>query len=193
MFWNRTPRVQGYIGHYGLSKWWFKTFTDRERAYITERVKLDTLTQGVPEALHKTDGNELAVATFLITLANFFTRLRDAHLGLRMLREAERHDMPPIDEHHLWNTFIQLRHKQRHQDPRALDDVIRACERMIRIAPDVIKTFKWTHWDGDPWSKWTAAPPAHRGYEQLIAIRRQQNDVTEAERLQAEYKHVWRA
>lgn len=80
------------------------------------------------------------------------------------------------------NTYIEIRYKQRNEDPQALPDVIAACERMIEIATTVAKEMK---------AEYGTVAPVHRGFSQLLTIRRKQKDVAAVEELERLHQECW--
>lgn len=85
-----------------------------------------------------------------------------------------------LDEHHELATHIRTIHTEADAHPKALQNLQRACKRMIEIAPHVIPHLS------------DSKLPSHVGYERLIIIHLQQGKHEEANRLQREYKGVWR-
>ena len=209
MFWKRKakePEVEGYIGHYGLADWWLSEFTEEERDFIETWWQPfgasgnATLTRGAP-------GGGRDPYKFLYQLAGWFKRKDQVPLALKMLRKARDFEAAKVtDKHFFYDTFIEVRYKQRDDDPGALPEVVKACEEMIAIAPLAAQAFrdeqeameaqrrKISEKAGLPFEagEFQSLPPSHKGYQQLITIRKKQGDKAEAERLQKEFETVWK-
>lgn len=166
---------------YGLQEWWLESFTELERDFI--RSKVGDIDRGESGPSYGIGGRQRSVTKFLTEVAGYFSRKDQVHIGLRILDEAQRPDMHPIDEHFHWMAYIDQRYKQRTEDEEAVPDVITACERMIEIAPAVAKGFK---------KDFQGAPlPRHPGFERLIIIRKKQKEPEEVQRLEALFEAVW--
>ncbi len=192
----KQPEVQGGIGYHGLADWWLNEFSEDERQLIEQRLtplfanETVTLTKGSPGDSFKADGSKIGAFDFLRTLAAWFQRKDQVPLALKVLKKAREFDASPAEWHWYYSTFIEVRYKQRDDDPQALNDVIRACEEMIRIAPDVIKQWKheeeairarladFYHKSGQPPAEpRSVVPPGHKGYQQLTIIRKKQKNL----------------
>lgn len=88
---NDSPKVAGYIGYYGLSEWWFSTFSEEERDYINYRVRTmragpNALIEGTPfVSTYSTYDN---VSFFLIILTSWFKHPKDNSIARRIALKA---------------------------------------------------------------------------------------------------------
>ena len=101
---------------------------------------------------------------------------------------SQRRENSALAQHKRLTDDIRVKFNQRHKDPAAIGEVIDMCERMIRLAPNVLHELFTEHRD-------TAREfllRGHPGYERLISIRRRHGLHGEAARLQLEYADVWR-
>lgn len=171
--------VTAALAHHGLTSWWEGTYSQEERDAITARLKEIQVGAATAGSLHGT------AAQFLANLAQDFKRSDRVHLGVPMLEQALTYKMSGIDEYYLLGQFITQRYKQRSQDPTAVADVIRACERTIELIPTLRK--EWTARYG----QWDGFPPSHVGFGRLIAIRKRQKNHAEVAQLEALYEDLW--
>lgn len=183
MFWKRKSTVQGYIGAEGLGDWWLETFTKDEQKFMEENYKTFNLMPNVSLTTGKPPKHSNGTFHFLSFLALHFRRKDQVHLGLKVLDKAKDFPASVLDWHFYYSHYIELRYKQRGEDPQAISDVIDACEKMIELAPKAARAF--LREDGG------VIPPVHQGYSQLIGIRKKQKVVSEVQRLQDEYENFW--
>jgi hypothetical protein len=135
---NVTPKVAGIIGYYGLSEWWFNTFTEDERNYINYRVRTmragpNALIEGTPFIITNSTHNN--VSSFLINLTFWFRTPKDNSIARRIALKAFElaEDIDDIGWSLAW--IIRLHYYARNQVPDALERVISACKQYIEIAP----------------------------------------------------------
>jgi len=86
-----TPKVAGIIGYYGLSDWWFNSFTEDERKFINYRVRTlragpNALIEGTPFII--TNSTHNTVSSFLINLAFWFRTPKDNSICRRIAVKA---------------------------------------------------------------------------------------------------------
>lgn len=187
MFWRRKksePKIGGDIAQFGLEDWWMKEFSEDERVFI--RSKVGDIDHGSSNPSFGIGGRQRTVTKFLTEVAAYFSRKDQVHIGLRILEEARRPQMHPVDEHFHWMQYIEQRYKLRNEDDQAIPDVVAASERMIDIAPAVVREFKREYGSAD-----NAVPPSHPGFERLIIIRKKQKNMSEVERLEQQFHEVW--
>ncbi len=176
--------VEGYIGYYGLEDWWQSAFTPDERALVQATLKPRLSGPGATLTTGSVQSSSENVGQFLTVLAQWFGRKDLAPIGVKILDKAKSSCKGVLDKHLWLSSYIELRYAQRDADPTALDDVIRACEDMIALAPKASQAFKKAYL--------SPVPPSHRGYGQLITIYKARGDRAEARRLQEEFLMVWR-
>ena len=187
------------MAHHGLASWWETAYSQEERAAIVTRLTETRVGPAAARSSHST------AAEFLANLAQDFKRSDRVHLGIPMLEKALTYNLNPQDEYYTLAGYIEQRYKQRSDDPSAIDDVIKACERTIELIPAL-----HTHWKaqhkrmeaksrrlaeqmGTPHepTEWEGFPPSHVGFPRLIAIRKKQKDKEEVSRLQQLYEDIW--
>lgn len=187
------------LRHYDLSDWWAQTFTQAQQQEFLTRFHEITVS---------IDPNQTPSGTahqFLVNTAQYFNRTDRVHLGVPMLKKALSYNLNPQDEYYTLSAYIQQRYKQRAEDPTAIDDVARACERTIELIPALHAYWKSQHTraearrrrlaqdlgeDFEP-REWEGFPPTHVGFPRLIAIRKKQKNEAEVERLQQLYGDLW--
>jgi len=194
----------GALGKHGLTEWFLTTFTAEEQAYMEERWKPfgGPANQTLSSGAEGEKASPEAAQFFLVLLADWFSTKKDSSIGQRILEKASTYEVDPVALHFQLVAYIKLRYKQRDDDPKAIDDVIRACEKMISIIPDVVEGMVNEHKanqdaigkydpDYEPTPFW-GLPPKHAGFERLIIIRKKQGDKEAAERLQQRYENEWK-
>lgn len=193
MFWrsNRTARkdqptppstsvLDRLMARHGLTNWWLATFTQQERAYVNEQLS-PYYKDGVVRTAHP--GERLRVAPFLDSMAQVFKAKKDAHIGTRLLDRARQEPaLQASDEHFLLAHYIEVRYKQRTEDPQAIADVKAACERMIAIVDDVVREQK---------REYGTVPPVHPGFDRLLILAGKDKDRTELDRLEKLLFQKW--
>jgi len=175
---GRQPKIEGAIGHLGLTDWWLSTFSESER----ERIESLYQPMGHPRPRPLTQGQIVATsqrpAQLLWGLASWLQKAPDRPLARRVLAKAlelARAANDVLDQHFTYQTMIETSYKDRDADAGALDMAITACEEQIALAPRAARAFRSEYGDG--------SLPAHRGFEQLAIIREKQGDYAEAIRL----------
>ena len=79
--------------------------------------------------------------------------------------------------------MVLVNYRDRSRHPAFLDAAIRACQKQIEIAPEVIRL----------WRRRRRAVPTHNGFNQLSVIREKEGDYTSTIRLcQKAMKQGWR-
>lgn len=140
----------GYLGSFGLRKWWQAAFTPSERDFL-ESYLAPLLSEnaswyvGTPPVSMRSSGRERDAGDFLTMLAGHLKRSDRAPLAAKLTDKARELASNPVAEHFALMTYVETRYKQRDTDPDAIPDVIKACRRAIAIAPDVIGGFKEQH------------------------------------------------
>ncbi|MFC3859568.1 hypothetical protein ACFOPQ_02125 [Deinococcus antarcticus] len=178
------PKIGGYIGYYNLGDWWRNTLDEAERQEILERFRPlggdgDDL---IDNQILSTDRHRVQ---FLYELASWFTRSDRVSLGLKILQEAEAglESAPLIVQHFYYSTYIELRYKQRKEDPSAIDDVKQICYRSMTIAPKVAAEFLKLYPNQDL--------PRHVCFNQLIVLLKKEGNSEELGRVEQEYGRAW--
>lgn len=198
-FFGRKPQeeVGGELGYFDHAKWWFSTFNQKERDYIErayqpsrfqleigeEELEDRPLTKGV---ILETDQT---AAGFLLGLGRFLYQPEDYHVLKRILGKAEEMARKENDVQQLYDIYesmIQMHYVNREAQPKALDEVIQACEKQIALAAQAAKQFKKEN-PGRPL-------PEHSGYSYLTTIRNRQGHMDETIRLAKQArKEGWQA
>jgi hypothetical protein len=202
VFWRRKKSTEQSADPRNLTQWWLTKFSEEERVHIETKL-IGFVAYSFANTLAKYDKESSHEGTFrsLSFLSMHFERKDRVPLGLKILEKAKDFEASVIDWHFYYSHYIELRYKQRDDDPRALDDVIEACQKMIALSPDVISAWQQEDLERrvrsvEMWGKdETGNPlglPGHKGYKQLIIIRKKQKDVAEAKRLELEYAEVWK-
>jgi hypothetical protein len=187
-------QVQGYIGHFKLSEWWFSSFDEDERQYI--ELAFTPLGLGIIHegARPSADKNSLLTGspglqvygragTFLANLAEWLNKPECRHLARRVIEQAEAIASDPLEKHDVFQVMVVVNYRDRKKHPRFLDAAIRACHKQIDIAPEVIRL----------WRRQRRIVPTHNGFEQLAIIREKEGDYAAAMRLsQQAMKLGWR-
>jgi hypothetical protein len=186
-------QMNGQIGYFGLTAWWFATFSPAERTYIESTFQpigipsgQNLLTTGKIEQASGTAGGLLG------SLSSWFNkRPEDLDLALRILKKAEElsaveHDV--LSLHFAYQARIQLNYRWRAEVIGALDAAVEACKQQIGIAPQAAEALQ-KEFEGRPL-------PMHVGYEQLAILREKQCRFAEGielcrEAMQLEWAGTW--
>jgi hypothetical protein len=156
-----------------------KTFSDAERALMCAKVSdpftlLGNLDSGPPARYH------LPAAVLLVTLANWFTKDEERHLGRRLMAKAEictDTEMPILDWHFMLSEMIVFYYRCRNDGPEFLPLVEARCRDMIDISADAAAAML---------AEYPKSPlPQHRGYSRLSWLLKK-TDPAESSRLRAE-------
>jgi len=186
--------MHGYIGHFKLSEWWFSSFDEDERQYI-ELAFTPLGLRIVPAASGRiadehsllTGSRGLQVygraGSFLANLAEWLNKPESRHLARRVTEQGEAIASDPLEKHDVFQIMVLVNYRDRSRHPAFLDAAIRACQKQIEIAPEVIRL----------WRRRRRAVPTHHGFNQLSIIREKEGDYTSAIRLcQKAMKQGWR-
>jgi hypothetical protein len=176
-----TKKVAGYIGYYGLSEWWFGTFSEEERNHIIYRVRTmragpKALIEGAPYIGRSTHSN---VSFFLINLAHWFRRPEDTSIGRRIIFKAYALAEDIIDVGWSLEWIIRLYYPVRDQVPGTLKQVIDACKQHIEIAPRLAE-WQQTQY---PRTVQKYGLGKHEGYSRYVIILEKKKEYGEAIRL----------
>ena len=196
----------GHIARHGLTDWFRTTFSTEEIEMMEERWKPfgassgATLTTGAHIGTDSPDPND--TYRFLYGLAGWFRTAKESHIAMRLFEKAREYEGDVISRHLYFTNYIPTRYKQRKDDPRAIADVVAACEEMISIAPRVREEMKRQHGAQETRAielgaaaqreEFAGVPPRHVGYERLIILRRKAKQFEEVERLEKDYKIEWK-
>jgi hypothetical protein len=102
---NSDSEVNGYIGHYGLAKWWLDTFTDDEKKYIVNRYRKyyprsgpDSLLKGDPY-IPKSSTRPSTASQYLNFLTSIFRKSVKCYqieiIGVKCSKLDDRHLITP--------------------------------------------------------------------------------------------------
>ncbi len=175
-------QTYGYIGHFGLTQWWFSAFSEEERQYIELAYQpLVVSIQVGPDRLNADEDSLLTGArglrvswragTFLANLAEWLNRPESRHLARRVLERAEAVAEDPVEKHDVYQVMIPVYYRDRGKSPEFLEKAIAACYRQIANAAESIRN--WGGWH-------SGVVPTHKGYEQLAIIREKEPNYAEA-------------
>lgn len=171
---NKSNKIGGDIGYFGLSEWWLSEFTIEERNYILKKFQPmgsegNSLVDGEISYTSQT------ALGFLSGLAGWFDNEKDRKIAYRVLKKAEElinESCNIIDVHFYCMNKIKIYYKDRDKDPNALNQAIEACKKQMEIAPKVKNAFL-KEFDNDPL-------PAHTGFEQLCIIEEKRKNFESA-------------
>lgn len=179
-----SEKVKGEIGYFGLSDWWFSTFTQEERRFINSTYtiwgseKTEPLTKG--ELLDTSQTPADVLAGMIGTLADKPEYLHLVDSIISKAESATQGQREVLGLHFAYQTAIKVAYRLRDKNPRAIETAIRMCEKQIKLAPNAAKQFKREN----P----TEGLPAHVGYTQLVIILEKQKDYLTAIRLAKQAK-----
>ncbi len=171
--------VDGYIGAYELSEWWFDTFTDEERNYIVE--KYTPLGLSSCTLIEGTVSVNTHVSIFLATLASWFSTKADLSIAIRMLDKAAElfnNKIKITDKHFYFMNNLQLYYKDR-ENEQSLEKAIYYCTKQIELAPQAKAEFLKEN---------NTRLPKHVGYEQLAIIEEKRDNIEKALELSLQAK-----
>lgn len=170
--------VDGEIGYFDLSDWWFSTFAESEQKYIESVYHPMGIEEKNPLTHGKASSTSKSAAMFLSGLATWFGKPEDRQLAHRILAKAEeiaKKKADYTDLHFVYQEMIRVYYKDRGTDPSALDAAISACEKQVAISRKVAEEMA---------KEYPNAPlPDHLGFKQLAIIREKQGNYSEAIRL----------
>src|SRR5437762_4851387 len=160
------------------------------------RVGRSTATSVIHEGARPTaEGNSLLTGsrglqiygragTFLANLAEWLNKPECRHLARRVIEQGEAIASDPLEKHDVLQVMVLVNYRDRKKHPTFLDAAIRACQKQIEIAPEVIRLWKRQR---------RRTVPTHNGFQQLTIIRERQGDYSSAIRLcQRALKQGWR-
>ena len=175
-------RIRGFIGHFGLSDWWIKTFTEDEKQYLIERYRrfhprlgADSLIQG--DAL---GANHYTSSSYLNFVTSIFKRPNENAIARKIARKAVELAKEPFELHEALKWTIIHNYKVRDIELGALALVISACKRQIQNTPGYIVEFRKKYPN--------LSFRDHEGYTYLVKILEKQKNYLEAIRLTEEAK-----
>jgi hypothetical protein len=179
---TETPKVAGYLGYYGLSDWWFNTFSEEERNYINHRFLThagpNALIEGTPYIVRNSTHNNISY--FLIGLTYWFRKPKDNDIGRRIALKSYELAEDVVDISWSLDWIIKLNYYVRDTVPGALDLVIAACKHQIALAPLVADTLKKEHF--------YRTLHKHEGYYRYTIILEKNHEYPEVIRLCEEAK-----
>ncbi len=176
----KEPPIAGALGHWGLSDWWFASFTKEERDYIEARFKpmgmpddWKPLTQGAGSGLAR------SACGMLSTLGGWFKKPTERSIAERIFAQASREakscrDM--LDLHFHFQLVAQVIYGTWRTHPeleRGLEDV---CLRQIAISEKAAKQWKATM----SFAKDRNPLPNHHCYRELVDLYPRQGRNEEA-------------
>ncbi|MBI4491922.1 MAG: hypothetical protein HY690_03915 [Chloroflexi bacterium] len=181
------PKIEGYIGAYGLADWWLSAFSAAERERIESTFHPMGETERRPLTMGQVGRSSRHAAGFLTDLATWLMNVENCGLALRVLAKAEAlaaTSSDVLDLHFVYGSQVPAYYRLRKTDPAMLDAAIVACEKQIALGPRAARAFRrWYRSMGTD-----DGLPEHTGFEQLAIIRERQGDYVEAIRLCKEAK-----
>lgn len=161
-------KVEGFIGHYGLSGWWQSEFNDTERKRMLEKyqpIGLSSLS-----LIEGTVSNPQHTAVrFLSGMSAWFSTQENRPIAYKILEKAEKlidSNTQILDIHFFYEEKINIFYKDRDLIAGNLDEAIRACEQQISCSKKAAQGFK-DEYKGK-------VCPGHRGFNQLAIVRERQ-------------------
>ena len=166
------PNIYGYIGFFGLEKWWLSTFSESERDYIEEVYQ----PLGAEGTLQLTHGKITfwtgRPKNILYALAGWFKKDSDRYLAYRILDRAAVEEGSTLDRHFFYQQLAKTSWSDRHQRDDARDICIRACDQQIAMSKEAAAAWL-AEYPGDEL-------PRHYGYTQRAHIHQIDGEFDEA-------------
>ncbi len=193
---DRCRKTYGYIGGYGLTEWWFSTFTEEERQYIEFAFQ----PMGISISVGRQDADQDSLLTgsrglqisgragsFLANLAEWLNKPECRHLAHRVIEKAEAVATDVLEKHDVYQVAIVINYRDREKGPQFLRTAVALCEKQIRLGPQAIKAWneRRRHLRG---RQGLHQLPTHKGFEQLAIIHEKAGNFLEAIRLAREAK-----
>jgi hypothetical protein len=172
----------GCIGYYGLSDWWFNSFSDKDRQTIENTYNPMGSNEDRPLTQGHISQSSRSKTQFLYSLASWFLKPGQRHIARIAITKAEEvsvQERNVLDTHFMYSTMVDVYYKDRENDPNALDKAIYACTQQIALSRQAAQQFK-VEYPKDHL-------PSHKGFKQLIIIRKKQKEFEEAIRLMKKY------
>lgn len=183
---SKHGKVKGDIGYHQLEEWWFSTFTDNERKYITEKYQPMGMGEETETKNHLTEGDiswtSASTSNFLNGLSSWFTGPNDRVIGRKIGEKAKEEALKskdPLDMHFALSSLITLYYRDRDQADY-YDKALAYCRAQIKIQTVAAKAFL---------KEYPKQPlPSHVGYEQLAIVLEKEKRYQEAIDLAKEAK-----
>jgi len=197
---NRTEKIEGLIGFFNLTDWWFATFSGEERDHIEATFKplgisLGDSAQSRPLTKGGISSTSETAAGLLWGLATWFTKKEDGEIARRILAKAvelasaqlpgpdinlkyRSNRQKILDLHFSCQGMIEDAGRQLRGNPGALESIAAACKKQIELAPLAAQVFR-REYPGDPL-------PRHVGFQELVDIHERQGNYQEAVRVAKE-------
>lgn len=185
---SKHGKVKGDIGYHQLEEWWFSTFTDSERKYITEKYQPMGMGEETETKNHLTEGDiswtSASTSNFLNGLSSWFTGPNDRVIGRKIGEKAKEEALKskdPLDMHFALSSLITLYYRDRDRDQADYyDKALAYCRAQIKIQAVAAKAFL---------KEYPKQPlPSHVGYEQLAIVLEKEKHYQEAIDLTKEAK-----
>ena len=180
-------RAGGLIGRFGLSKWWYSTFSDEERKVIrqvTANSSFSKLDRGDASGLLYSKGG------FLCVLTSCFSRKDRRPIGRRIALEAER-NLASVKEtvnlHFAIHDLVEFWYACRHDFTDAREAAMRTCRAQVQIARSVKKALRSEDRKlGGPHDD-----VGHAGYDRLCMMLKEEGQTVEAAEVAKDAKRYW--
>lgn len=194
--WFLKPKINGYIGFFGLVDWWLETFDTNERKSIVNLYPKEDSIFGtsrhelIKEKILFTSLTKLGFLSGLATtlLSNKTTR----DLGWRVAKTVENYSdnlssKEILDLHFFYHNLLDIFYRLREKEPEALSIAIEACKSQIQLSEKAAKAYKIENPEDDE-----DFLPGHKGFQQLTIIYDKQGKFEEAiEVAKQAQEHGW--
>ena len=174
--------IHGYIGHFNLREWWLSSFDEEERQFI--ELAFTPLGFSIVPAPGARVADERSLLTasrglqvycrtgsFLANLAEWLDKPESRYLARRVIEQGEAIASEPLEKHDVLQVMVLVNYRDREKHPAFLHAAIRACEKQIEIAPEVIRVWR---------RRRRRRVPTHNGFKQLSIIREREGDYNSA-------------
>lgn len=185
---NRSDKIGGFIGYYGLTEWWLSSFSESERKYIVKTFN-PMGSSGERLISGNIDYFSHSPSRLLFDLAGWFKKKEDRTIAFRLLEKAEEllnESSDILDVHFFYSNKISIYYKHREVEQSALEIAIESCKKQIEIAPKAKKAFLEAEAFKD------GPLPSHLGFKQLAIIEEKHKNYKQAIKLCKEaYQQGW--
>ncbi|HBD94211.1 MAG: hypothetical protein A2015_10100 [Spirochaetes bacterium GWF1_31_7] len=172
-------KIEGLIGHFQLTDWWFSTFDKNEMSYIVKKYGIN-LIEGNNFILNRSS------CYYLANLSTWFLTTKDIEIARKFIYKAEElydSDISINDKHFYYLFLIEFYYKDR-ENNNSYIKAIEYCKKQIEISKEASIYFK----NEQP----SCNLPRHIGFEQLAIIYEKEKKISESlELCQIAYNEGW--
>ncbi|MCU0914843.1 MAG: hypothetical protein MUC88_09800 [Planctomycetes bacterium] len=174
---GRHRQTTGELGYFGLMGWWTSSFSAAEREYMEAAFCVPPLPAGAKPLTRNRGLVAFQTAAGLLTVLadRLQEQARDRNLAWRVLAKAEERALAEGDIfglHFVYHQMIRLQSRWRDQFPDAVNQIVAACHRQIRLAPEAARVLRQMRPD-EPL-------PIHLGYQLASALLEQEGAYQQA-------------